>query len=91
MTSKADKLWTDALRKTVLEHVKHPDEGSTEKIRNLNLIAKSLVAKARDGDIAAIKEIGDRLDGKPIQRTENQNDTKLSGTVFVKTGVPDRK
>ncbi len=30
-------------------------------------IAKALLVKAAEGDIAAIKELGDRLDGKPAQ------------------------
>lgn len=30
-------------------------------------IAKALLAKAMDGDLAAIREVADRLDGKPAQ------------------------
>ena len=33
----------------------------------LHHVAKSLIKKAIGGDIQAIKEIGDRLDGKPAQ------------------------
>jgi len=36
----------------------------------LNDIAERLIAMARDGDLAAIKELGDRLDGKPAQSHE---------------------
>lgn len=33
-------------------------------------VADALILKACDGDVSAIKEIGDRLDGKPKQQTE---------------------
>jgi hypothetical protein len=33
----------------------------------LREIAKTLIGKALEGDMNAIKEIGDRLDGKPTQ------------------------
>ena len=36
----------------------------------LNRLAAKLIAKAEEGDMAALKEIGDRLDGKPKQQTE---------------------
>ena len=35
--------------------------------RDLNAIAEVLLEKANEGDLAAIKELGDRLDGKPAQ------------------------
>ena len=37
------------------------------KIKALALLARGLVDKALEGDVAALKEIGDRLDGKPVQ------------------------
>ncbi len=33
----------------------------------LRSIAKQLIAKANEGDMQAIKELADRLDGKPAQ------------------------
>jgi hypothetical protein len=36
----------------------------------LRRVAKALITKASDGDVSAIKEIGDRLDGRPTQATE---------------------
>ncbi len=59
----ADKLWREALRKAVLERV----EGE----QNLDRLAKATVRRALDDgyqhSMAAAKEIGDRLDGKPAQ------------------------
>jgi hypothetical protein len=38
--------------------------------RRLPIIAEKLAEKAEQGDIQAIREIGDRLDGKAVQAIE---------------------
>ena len=53
----------DALRKALASY----KTGTIKRKKALHHVAKSLINKAIDGDIAAIKEIGDRLDGKPAQ------------------------
>ena len=64
-----DKPWRGAIRKAVHElHV--DDDGDGKKHKALGLVAKSLVKKAIAGDIAAAKEVGDRLDGKAVQGVE---------------------
>lgn len=50
--------WRDAIRKAVLRDGK------------LDALAQALVARALEGDIAALREIGDRLDGKARQSVE---------------------
>jgi hypothetical protein len=40
----------------------------------LHRIAERLADKAEDGDLAAIKEIADRLDGKPMQAVDRRDD-----------------
>ena len=45
--------------------------------RQLDLLADSLVAAALGGDISALREIGDRLDGKPTQAVAVEGDTPL--------------
>ena len=59
---KTDKLWRDAL----MLAVKREDE---DKRVYLAVIAEKCVLAAAGGDMAAIKEIGDRLDGKAVQAT----------------------
>ena len=44
----------------------------------LRAIAQGLIEKATEGDVAAIKEIADRLDGKPAQPTEMSGRLVLS-------------
>ena len=57
-----DKPWRGAIRKAV-----HELRGDDKKVKALQLLADRLVTQGLDGDIAAIKEIGDRLDGKAVQ------------------------
>jgi len=51
------KPFNDALRRALAQ-------GDPERLR---LLAETLLDKAADGDMAAIKEVADRLDGKPAQ------------------------
>jgi hypothetical protein len=41
----------------------------------LHRIAEKLTEKAEEGDLAAIREIADRLDGKPTQVVDRHNVT----------------
>ena len=63
------KIWSDAIRKAIIQ-----DD-------NLANLAKALISKALDGDISALKEIGDRLEGKSIQSIEQS--TEVSGDMRV--------
>ena len=59
-----DKLWSDAIRIAALESAK---KGGPKKLRQA---ACKLVELAVGGDLAALKEMGDRLDGKPTQAVQ---------------------
>ena len=76
---KSDKLWADAVRLAVTE--KGPD--GTRKLRAL---ADKVVDLALQGDVQAIKEIGDRLDGKPHQTSETVAEVKHS--YVIETPAP---
>jgi len=59
------KLATDALRKAVIQG------------KSLPHIARALISKAKEGDLGAIREIYDRLDGRAVQALEVDLETKV--------------
>lgn len=72
---KSDKEWADAVRKAVHElRVEKSPDGVVKKIRALNALARNLVAAGLAGDMTAIREIGDRLDGRAAQSVTVKQD-----------------
>jgi hypothetical protein len=72
-SSLENRLWGNTIRRAAAQ--------DPEKLRR---IADTLLAKAEEGDIQAIKEIGDRLDGKPAQTI----DATVKGSLAeVLTGI----
>jgi hypothetical protein len=60
-----DKPYREALRMEI---------AAADDFKGLRAIARAHLDKARSGDMAAIKELADRLDGKPAQeQTVNVN------------------
>jgi hypothetical protein len=57
-----EKPFRDALRMEALA-----DQDAPVPKRSLRAIARALLLKAANGDVPAIKEVGDRLDGKAVQ------------------------
>ena len=64
-----DKLFRDALRMQLA--------ASGTDFQALRDIADGLISRAKTGDVAAIKEVADRLDGKPAQAMQ------MSGGVAI--------
>ena len=62
-----NKPWANALHRAIVQA-----DGA-----KLRAIADRLIEKAAEGDIQAIKELGDRLDGKAVQT----NDVNVSGSL----------
>lgn len=61
-SGRREKPFVEALRIELLA------AGKDQKA--LRAIARQLIAKAQEGDMVAIKEFADRLDGKPMQAVE---------------------
>jgi len=55
-----NKPWADAIKRAIARRA----EG---EFAGINKLADKLLDKAEEGDMAALKELGDRLDGKPAQ------------------------
>lgn len=68
----AEKTFANMLRLAI-------NEASAEGGNRLRAVADALVTKAIEGDVPAIREIADRLDGKVPQAV----DANLSGNVIV--------
>jgi hypothetical protein len=72
------KIFFGELRKVLVQ----------EDAKRLRAIAEKLVKSAEDGEAWAVKEIMDRMDGKPLQATsiENPDGTAITGiqVTFVK-------
>jgi len=67
--AKKGKLFYDALRVALLQ----------EDRKRLRTITDKLVKAAENGDAWAVKEIMDRMDGKPVQSTEISG---IDGGIF---------
>lgn len=57
-SKKDNRLWRNTIQRAIAQ-------GNPDRLRR---IAEALLDKAADGDMAAIKELGDRLDGKTAQQ-----------------------
>jgi len=73
-SSKNNRLWAETIRRAVVQ-----SDG-----KRLRQIAEALLDKAAEGDIAAIKELGDRIDGKSVQAS----DVNLGGKVQFEVNQP---
>mgnify|MGYP000530511012 CR=1 FL=1 len=61
--AKKGRRWAEAITEALLEY----KDDEIKQGEALRAIGKKLVKKALEGDKDAMKEIGDRLDGKPSQ------------------------
>ena len=78
-SSKNNRIWANTIRKLAVQ----------EDYRRIHAIAEKLYEKAAEGDLGAIKEVGDRLDGKAIATQEltgpdGSNLPSGIGILFVK-------
>lgn len=72
---KPDKLMRDALVLELHQEAQDADGVMTKKLRQ---IARKLVDKAIEGDVPAIKEINDRVDGKAHQSIDMSGSLSIS-------------
>lgn len=56
-------MWSAAINRAIAERSRKSGKEA------MDALAERLLEKADEGDIGALKEIGDRLDGKPAQDT----------------------
>lgn len=90
---------TASLRKQALDYaldengdpiIETGQDGKPNKIKNLDLVARQLIRKAKKGDISAIQECFNRLDGKVANINHNTNDLG-EGTIAALLEAIDGK
>jgi hypothetical protein len=74
-----NKLWEDALRRALL----------AEDGKKLRSLADKLIARAEEGDVTALKEIGDRMDGKPTQTIAGDADNPIQTVSRIERVIVD--
>jgi hypothetical protein len=75
--SKSNRLFGETIKRLIVQ-----SEG--EVVRQ---IAEALINKAIDGDMNAIKEFGDRVDGKVVQESKLSGDSEAPVIIQVNTGI----
>lgn len=62
-----NKPWAEAINRALL----------AEDGQKLRALAERLIERAIEGDVPALKEVGDRMDGKPAQAITNADGGNL--------------
>ena len=73
-STREKRVWGKIVKKLAIQ----------EDYKKLHAVANALYAKAENGDISAIKELGDRLDGKAMQEISGGDEPI---TIKVVTGI----
>jgi hypothetical protein len=62
------------------------DKSRADGLKTMTALAMQLIQKAEEGDMAALKEIGDRLEGKPKQQLDIEANV---GVTIVATSIDE--
>ena len=76
-SSRTNRLWGKTVKKLAIQ----------EDHKRLHKVAEALFKKAEEGDIACIREMGDRIDGRAEQTISGDSDAPI--TIVVRTGIDD--
>ncbi len=79
------KLWAAAIQRAL------ENRCGGDKIKALDELAEKLLANCDQGDLAALKELGDRLDGKPAQAIVGDEESPLSIIHRIERVIVDPK
>jgi hypothetical protein len=85
-----DKPMRDAILAALLHEISVRRGGKAKNIRRLDAIADQLVSLAAEGNLAAIREICDRIDGKATQPVAGDKDNPLLDVTAIKDALAKR-
>lgn len=77
-----EKVWAKAIKRALEKRSR------VDQVEALDALAEKLLAKCDEADMGALKELGDRLDGKPAQTidaTVRGSLAELLGTIGQST------
>lgn len=80
-SSKSNRLWANTIKRAITQ-------GDPEKLRR---IADKLLNMAEKGDLGAIRELGDRIDGKPSQTIAGDEENPLKVIHRIERVIVDNK
>jgi hypothetical protein len=86
-SAKADKPMRDAILAALQSELSVKRGGKAVKSRRLAVIADQLVSLAAEGNLAAIREICDRIDGKATQPVAGDKDNPLLDMTAIKDAL----
>lgn len=72
------KQWASAIQRAL-------EKRGVSRVEALDALAEKLLLKAEEGDMGALKELGDRLDGKPAQSVTLGGDADAPIEMNVRT------
>ena len=76
-STKDKRVWGKLIRKLAVQ----------EDHKRLHKVAETLFKKAEEGDVACIRELGDRIDGRAEQTISGDSDQPIN--IIVKTGIDE--
>jgi len=78
-SSKINRLLGNTLKRKLVQ----------DEAKRANKVVEALLLKAEDGDVHAIKEVLDRIDGKVVQESKISGDSDEPLMIKVVTGIDD--
>lgn len=78
-SSKINRLLGNTLKRKLVQ----------DEAQRANKVVEALLLKAEDGDVHAIKEVLDRVDGKVVQESKISGDSDEPLMIKVVTGIDD--
>lgn len=79
------KMWSAAIHRALEKR------GAGDKLKALDELAEKLLANCDQGDLSALRELGDRIEGKPAQVISGDAENPLNLISRIETVIVDPK